>query len=166
MKHINEMKLTTLCFLVKDDKVLLAMKKRGFGAGKWNGVGGKVETGESVLEAMVREAEEEIGVKIDCQPPPRKAGRGLLHFFFENKPDCSQECHVFVADKWQGEPTETEEMKPKWFPINSLPFEKMWIDDLLWLPKVLEGQSLEAEFFFNSDGSALLSHSIKLLKAS
>ncbi|MDO8590857.1 MAG: NUDIX domain-containing protein, partial [bacterium] len=58
------MRLTTLCFLVRDDEVLLAMKKRGFGVGKFNGVGGKVTAGESVLEAMIREAKEEIRVKI------------------------------------------------------------------------------------------------------
>jgi ADP-ribose pyrophosphatase YjhB (NUDIX family) len=56
------MKQTTLCFLLKDDNVLLAMKKRGFGVGKWNGIGGKVAEGEAVAAAAVREIKEEISV--------------------------------------------------------------------------------------------------------
>lgn len=58
------MTVTNLCFLIKDEKVLLAMKKRGFGVGKWNGVGGKVKPGESVKMAVVREVFEEIRVSI------------------------------------------------------------------------------------------------------
>ena len=44
-------------FAKKKDKVLLAMKKRGFGAGKWNGVGGKVKDGETIKQAAIREQE-------------------------------------------------------------------------------------------------------------
>lgn len=106
------MQLTTLCFLIRDDEVLLAMKKRGFGVGKFNGVGGKVKVGESVLTAVVREAEEEIGVKIAV---PDAKHRARLRFSFDGKPEWSQECHVFVASKWQGTPAETEEMEPGWF---------------------------------------------------
>ncbi len=155
-------KLTTLCFLVHADKVLLAMKKRGFGVGKFNGVGGKVTPSESVLEAMIREAEEEIGVKIVC-PNFTKQNLSRLLFYFDGKPEWNQECHVFVAKKWQGEPRETEEMKPQWFPVARLPFEKMWIDDPHWLPKVLAGEFLEAEFRFDESGDKLLSHKIRML---
>ena len=73
------MKLVTLCLLVKDDKVLLAMKKRGFGMGKWNGVGGKVEDGETIEMAAARETGEEIGVAVET------AGMkniGNITFFF------------------------------------------------------------------------------------
>ena len=151
------MRLTTLCFLVRRDEVLLAMKKRGFGAGKFNGVGGKVEAGELVLDAAIREAEEEIGVKI---APPDALHRAGLRFYFDGKPEWNQECDVFIAKTWRGEPQETEEMKPQWFSITKLPFEKMWIDDPLWLPRVLKGERLDAEFNFNADGSVLLSHKI------
>ena len=151
-------RLTTLCFLARKDEVLLAMKKRGFGAGKFNGVGGKVETNESVAEAMLREAEEEIGVKIDA---PEAKLRAHLTFYFDGKAEWNQQCHVFIAEKWHGEPIETEEMKPEWFSVKKLPFESMWIDDHVWLPKVLAGESLEAEFYFNADGTVLQSHSLK-----
>ena len=137
--------------------MLLAMKKRGFGVGKWNGVGGKVATGESVPEAIIREASEEIGVRIAA---PEAKPRARLRFYFDGKPEWNQECHVFVAKKWQGEPKESDEMKPRWFPIAKLPLEKMWVDDPLWLPRVLAGESLEAEFCFNSDGTVLLSNKV------
>jgi len=151
--------LTTLCFLIGGDKVLLAMKKRGFGAGKFNGVGGKLETGESVAESVIREAEEEIGVKIALIDAKHHA---KILFSFDNKPDWNQECHVFVSDRWQGEPRETEEMAPKWFRVAELPFHKMWVDDAIWLPKVLARERIEAEFLFTPDGKEILSHSIKV----
>ncbi|MEK7504190.1 MAG: hypothetical protein AAB550_01680 [Patescibacteria group bacterium] len=81
------MKQATLCFLVKDNQILLAMKKRGFGVGKWNGVGGKVN----------------------------------------------------------------EEMKPQWFDIDKIPYDKMWVDDIYWLPKALDGQKLRGRFVFDKD---------------
>ncbi|MEK7139021.1 MAG: NUDIX domain-containing protein [Patescibacteria group bacterium] len=58
------MRQTTLCLLLKEKEILLAMKKRGFGAGKWNGVGGKVDEGETVKLAATRELNEEIGVSV------------------------------------------------------------------------------------------------------
>lgn len=151
------MKLTNLCFLVRENEVLLAIKKRGFGVGKYNGVGGKVTAGESVQEATIREAEEEIAVKIS---ETDLAQRAILRFSFDGNPDWNQECHVFVARKWQREPVETEEMKPEWFNKAKIPFEKMWVDDALWLPKVLAGESLEAEFVFDREGKIIKSHKI------
>jgi 8-oxo-dGTP pyrophosphatase MutT (NUDIX family) len=56
MKHV------TIMFLRREGELLLAMKKRGFGQGKWNGAGGKAEPGETPLQAAIRETEEEIGV--------------------------------------------------------------------------------------------------------
>ena len=50
----------TIVLLLRNDEVLLAMKKRGFGEGKWNGVGGKPNAGESIEEVAVRETKEEI----------------------------------------------------------------------------------------------------------
>ena len=76
------MKLSTLCFLIEDDRILLAMKKRGFGEGKWNGVGGKVNEGETVEAAAIRETEEEIGVTAtvhDLEP------KGILRFRSTNE---------------------------------------------------------------------------------
>ena len=59
------MKITTLCFLQTETDLLLAMKKRGFGAGKLNGIGGKVQGDETPEQALVREAFEEIEVTLE-----------------------------------------------------------------------------------------------------
>lgn len=152
------MQLTTLCFLVRGDEILLAMKKRGFGIDKWNGAGGKVKSGESVVEAAIRETEEEIGVKISARDLKQWA---ILHFSFEGKPEWDNECHVFATKTWFGEPKESDEMRPQWFETAKLPFEKMWVDDPIWLPKILSEESIEAEFHFTGDGKIILSHSTR-----
>src|SRR3989344_9442469 len=147
------MKNTTLCFLVKENKVLLAMKKRGFGAGKWNGVGGKVEAGESIKDAIVREVGEEINVSIN---PDDLRNHGNIKFYFENGSDWNQNVHIFITEKWEGEPSESEEMnQPEWYEKDKLPFENMWLDDPHWMPKVLAGKKIEGEFLFNNNGSKI-----------
>src|SRR5690348_18102659 len=91
-----------LCFIVKDGRVLLIRKKRGLGAGKINGVGGKLEPGESERAGIQREAMEELGiVLIDPEP------RGLLHFQFRE--GYSLRCRVYVATQFEGEPQSTVE---------------------------------------------------------
>jgi 8-oxo-dGTP diphosphatase/2-hydroxy-dATP diphosphatase len=48
------MKIFTLVLVSKKCGILLGLKKRGFGEGKWNGFGGKIESGESVIQAAIR----------------------------------------------------------------------------------------------------------------
>lgn len=142
------MKKTTLCFCVKDEQILLAMKKRGFGAGKWNGYGGKVEVGETSKAAAVRELMEESGLKAHEENLEHVA---IVNFYFDK--NYVFICDVFLNKIWKNTPIETEEMSPKWYKINELPFLEMWAADAKWLPLILEGQIIEAEVFFNSDGS-------------
>lgn len=134
-------------------KILLAMKKVRFGAGKYNGTGGKVEQGETAAEAAVRETLEEVGVEVRAEEAQE---RGTIRFSFEDKPEWSRNVKVFVAEKWQGEPKETDEMAPEWFKEEEIPYEKMWIDDKHWLPALLRGEQIDAEFHFAPDGSAIL----------
>ncbi len=139
----------TLCILVKKGHVLLAMKKRGFGVGKWNGCGGKPKDGESVESAAIRETQEEIGVT-----PTSMKLAAKLDFFFPDVPiekDWNQQVWVYLVDKWAGEPSESEEMKPDWFKIEDIPFDKMWPDDKHWLPKVLSGKYVDGKFSFGKD---------------
>ncbi len=154
------MKQVTLCLLIKDNEILLAMKKRGFGVGRWNGTGGKfdAEKDKHILDTAVRETEEEIGVKIIN---PEKVG--LMHFYFPHKPEWNQDVHLFLAKEWEGEPTESEEMAPKWFASNEIPYDKMWDDDKFWLPHILEGKKLEAEFTF-AEGDKIGKHNIKIVE--
>ena len=144
------MRNTTLVFLYKPDEhtILLAMKKRGFGKGRWNGVGGKLNEDESIQDASVREAEEEISVKIDSKNLEPVA---VLDFAFEHKPDYDQQVHVFFVTTWGGKPKESEEMKPEWFSESEVPFADMWPDDIFWLPQVLEGAGIRASFTFGEN---------------
>ncbi len=153
------MRQDTIVFLLNDEteEIVLAMKKRGFGVGKLNGVGGKVSKDESITAAAVREAHEEIGVTIVEADLVKVAE---LTFHFKDKTDWSINAHVFFTRAWTGEPVETEEMAPEWFDQNTIPYERMWVDDKYWLPMVLRGDYVVAEFNFNNDGSALIKFNI------
>lgn len=138
---------TTLCLLVRNDEILLAMKKRGFGEGHWNGVGGKLNPGEGIEEAAIRETKEEIGVTAKSLQHVAD-----LHFYFEDLPlekDWNQQVVVYLVNDWEGEPTESEEMAPQWFKHSEIPYDLMWPDDIHWLPKVLNGKKINAHFILS-----------------
>ena len=143
----KQTKILTLLFLRRDAEVLLAMKLRGFGAGRWNGVGGKLEEGESLEQGLVREAREEVGVI-----PTRYEKVADLTFdeYFKGEP-ALMHVHVYVATKWDGVPTKSEEMDPKWFEISKIPYETMWADDPYWLPQVLDGEKVVADFVLDEN---------------
>lgn len=140
-------KVLTLCIPIRDSKVLLGMKKRGFGAGSWNGFGGKVEEDESIEEGASRELEEESGIREATLLPA-----GILEFVFMDC-DAHLEVHVFKTEEFLGDGTETEEMSPKWFPFSEIPFEQMWSDDKYWFPLLLEGKKFKGNFVFNEPSS-------------
>lgn len=136
----------TLVFPMKDEKILLGMKKRGFGEGKWNGFGGKIQESESVVSACIRELNEECS--ITCKEEDLELVAKLK--FHEEKHGLIP-VEVFLLKNWSGEPKESEEMKPQWFLIEDIPFHSMWDDDSYWLMRVLNGEKLEAEFFFDEN---------------
>jgi|SRR6478672_2355967 8-oxo-dGTP diphosphatase len=144
--------LATLCFVRQDSRVLMIRKKRGLGAGKINGVGGKLEKGETPHAGVVREAQEELGIT------PRDARkRGELHFQFLD--GYSLSCTVFVASQFDGTPIETEEAEPLWFDVADLPFKEMWQDDELWLRQALDGKTFRGFFVF--DGQKMLNQRLE-----
>jgi 8-oxo-dGTP diphosphatase len=143
-----------LCFIVKEGRILLIRKKRGLGAGKINAPGGKLEPGETALDSAVRETREEIGVT-----PLQLEERGVLRFQFTD--GYSLHCTVFLAGDFEGEPIETAEAAPLWFPSEAIPYDQMWEDDRHWLPQVLEGRSISGWFIF--DGEKMLSNRLQLL---
>mmetsp|Transcript_1569 Transcript_1569/g.3288 ORF Transcript_1569/g.3288 Transcript_1569/m.3288 type:complete len:178 (+) Transcript_1569:104-637(+) len=153
-------KILTLLMIVQDHnatrRVLLGRKKRGFGAGYYNGFGGKVEKGETIRAAALRELHEEAMVEAcDC------AHRGMLTFRFDDNPQPWQ-VHVFSATKFTGTPTETEEMEPKWFSTDQLPFDNMWADDPHWYPLFLQGLPFKGDFFFTNT-TTLVEHEVRIL---
>ena len=126
------MKKTTLWFIIENDKIMLAMKKRWFGAGWYNGVGGKVEKWETIQQAMIREAKEEISIDIlDLEYI------WVLNFYFDENQDWNQSVYVYFIKKYNWEIQESEEMKPYWFSLKEIPYDKMWEDDKIWLKWVL-----------------------------
>lgn len=141
-------KILTLCVPIKDNKVLLGMKKRGFGAGRWNGFGGKMEEGETIEDATLRELNEEVGIK-----DGRLSKAGILEFSFENDEKILQ-VHIFKLSDFSDEPIETEEMKPEWFSFSEIPFSQMWSDDEYWFPLLLDGKLFEGEFLFDRPSDA------------
>jgi mutator protein MutT len=149
----------TLLFLRSDDQLLLAMKKRGFGAGKWNGAGGKLEAGETIEQALVRETIEEIGVT-------PKSWQAVAELDFVQDVETDDPWHMYVyaymCTDWEGEPTESEEMKPKWFHVEDLPYGDMWDDDEFWLPYVLDDQKVVGEFTFDIN-DRLLTHDVRVV---
>ena len=142
---------TTLCLLKKENKILLAMKKRGFAQGKYNGVGGKIEEGETPEEAMIRETREEISVT-----PTDYEKVGFIKFdeYYKGKKE-NIGFHLYMVNDWENDPTESDEMKPEWFEIDNIPYEQMLPDDKFWLPLILEGKKIEAYFDFDEDWNLL-----------
>lgn len=144
------MKQATLLFLIKDNQILLAMKKRGFGVNRWNGVGGKPILNEKIIDTAIRETQEEILVT-----PKHIKQVATLDFYFQNNPDWNQQVIVFFTNEWDGNPSETEEMKPVWFNQNQIPYESMWPDDIFWLPLVLQNKKIHAKFTFGENDIVL-----------
>jgi mutator protein MutT len=148
----------TLCYIRDNNKLLLALKKRGFGPGKWNGYGGKIEEGETIEQAAIRETKEESGVDII-----KLERRASLTFSWFNNINRPIKCYVFMISEYSGQVIETEEMKPQWFEIDNLPYENMWDGDPYWLPHFLDGKTFTADFMLNDDDS-ILNYSLKKTK--
>lgn len=148
------LKQVTICFPLREGEILLARKKRGLGARKWNGAGGRVEVGESVKEGAVRECEEELRIKIDTADLEKMAEITFSHPHIPT-PENSWIAHVFIVRKWQGEPRETEEMIPQWFPLEKIPYQEMWSNDIYWLRKVLSGEKIIGKIDLDENGEIL-----------
>lgn len=142
---------TTLLHIIKDGKILLAEKKRGFGKGLFNGVGGKVEPNETIDEAMLRETREEIGIT-----PLNFKKHGLIIFDEYVKGERTKVImSMYTASEYEGEPVETDEMKPMWFPLDQIPYDKMFADDKYWMNELIEGHNFVGSFDYDENFNLL-----------
>ncbi|BFZ02641.1 hypothetical protein BsWGS_05680 [Bradybaena similaris] len=151
---MSKKKVLTLVFVREAGKILLGLKKRGFGEGRWNGFGGKVEEGETVLQGAKRELLEECGLKAHSLKTV-----GLINFEFESDP-IILEVHIFQTSDVSGQPTESEEMRPQWYSEESIPFNQMWPDDRMWFPYMLANRQFEGYFLFKGM-DVILNHWLK-----
>jgi len=148
--------VATLVFVEERERLLLIRKKRGLGAGKINGPGGKLEPGETPEQCAIREVREEL-----CITPTGLSYRGENRFQFVD--GYSIHVHVFHAHGYEGVPTETEEAVPLWFDRDQLPYAEMWEDDHLWVPLVLDASLFDGRFLFDDD--RMLDHRLEVVAA-
>jgi 8-oxo-dGTP diphosphatase len=134
----------TLLFIVRDSQILLINKKTGLGAGKINGPGGRIDPGESAYDCAIREVEEEL-----CVTPTGVRPAGELYFQFID--GYSLHGSVYTASGFEGELCETSEATPLWTQVDRIPYDRMWADDRLWLPLMLEGKRFQGFFIFDGD---------------
>lgn len=133
----------------QSDRILLGLKKRGPGTGRWNGFGGKVEDGETVEAAARRELQEEAGIgALDLELA------AVIDFSFRGETDIWQ-VHIFRAAEFTGDPQESSEMRPQWFPLDAIPYEEMWPDDKIWLPRILAGEKFRGKFLMDGYDAVL-----------
>jgi len=159
----------TVAIVRRAGSVLLGYKKTGFGAGRWNGFGGKVEAGETIAQAASRELLEESGLvaKTIVQ-------YGVQYATFTERTDMSDlsapadrarrrlTIHLFRVDDFSGEPIETREMKPQWFAVDDIPYDLMWADDKYWLPLLLAGTNFQLTAQYDHD-HRLITHQLNRL---
>ena len=150
---------TTLLLIIKDDRILLARKKRGFGEGKLNGVGGRQEIGETIEETMIRETQEEIGVV-----PKDFFKMAIIDFdeYVKGK-RTNVSMHIFLAKDFDGEISESDEMNPEWHDLKNIPFNQMFADDNFWLPEILKGNKVIGNFVYDEDFN-ILSKDLKIVE--
>ncbi|KZT28065.1 hypothetical protein NEOLEDRAFT_1087660 [Neolentinus lepideus HHB14362 ss-1] len=156
----EQRKYFTNAFIVQHDnkRILLGLKKRGFGKDKYNGFGGKVEDGETSAEAAVRELQEEAGITAALEYS------GTMLFFSEGS-DFAYHIDYYSAAAYQGTVTETEEMRPEWFALPDvdatepstlpqIPFHQMWEDDHIWFPLLIAKRIFNGRVDFRLDANS------------
>lgn len=142
----------TLCYLLREDKVLLLRKAHGlFGGGKWNAPGGKLLIGELPETGAGREMNEETGLSVSALQ-----FHGILNFYLGEAKEIDQTVFVFSCKKSSGKMRNSREGELRWFPLSEIPYREMWQDDKVWLPYVIEGKSFIGDFTFTANYGELV----------
>ncbi|MDO9509701.1 MAG: 8-oxo-dGTP diphosphatase [Candidatus Magasanikbacteria bacterium] len=147
--------LLTLCIVHDESRILLGMKKQGFGMDRWNGFGGKLEENETIEQAAIRELQEEANIT-----PTKMEEIGKLNFKFQDGVSEEMEITVFSVTDFDGIPSESEEMRPAWFNKSEIPYDKMWADDRYWLPLLFAGKKFKGNFEY-MDYNIMVSHEVE-----
>ena len=113
-------------------------------------LGGKLEPGESIEQAVAREVHEESGMKLLSYEK-----RGIISFEIEYAGNSHLEVHVFYSADFTGEITENDEMEVLCIPKNAIPYDEMWADDRFWLPVLLSGKYFLGTGIFDVDQKLL-----------
>lgn len=154
----TRMKQATLCYIIDGDKILLGYKKRGLGKGYYNGIGGKLDSGETIEECAIREVKEEIDVSVSNLEKVAE-----INFYFFHKKEFNQTVFVYLCRTFKGIPLETDEMAPEWFPLDNIPYDKMWDDDQYWLPLLLAGKKIKAKVKLAEDDVHITKYMIEFI---
>jgi 8-oxo-dGTP diphosphatase len=147
----------TLCEMLKDGKILLKRASRGVSKSKWNGLGGKIEAGETPEENVVREVREESNLIMKSMKK-----HGVITFYQGSRQNVFFIVHLFSSKDFTGEEKGGDEGNLEWFDVNRMPYDEMWMDDPYWMPLVLDGKEFDAEFVFDNDLKKVLEHKINL----
>lgn len=134
----------TLCEMIRERKILLKLATRGVSKGKWNGLGGKIDKGETPEESIVREVYEESGLRV------KKLEKvGTMRFYRGSRKTTFGIGHLFLVKKFEGRARSGEEGRLKWFRVDEIPYERMWDDDRYWLPHLINGLRFDSEFVYD-----------------
>jgi len=149
------MKLATLCYVMDNNRTLMLYrnkKENDYHEGKWNGLGGKFEPGETPEECAIREIFEESGLVVSDANM-----KGIITFpMFDGKDDWY--VFVFVFKKFKGEQIDSPEGELEWIPNNELAQLNLWDGDKIFIPWLFEDKCFSAKFVYE-DGK-YISHQV------
>jgi 8-oxo-dGTP diphosphatase len=146
--------LATLCYIKQNDHTLMVYRNKkpnDMHEGKWNGLGGKFEPGESPEECVIREVQEESGLQIR---EPKL--HGLLMFPKFKGDDWY--VFVFTANEFNGELIDSPEGKLEWIPDEKLTSLNLWESDLLFFPWMEDEKFFSAKFIY--DGNLMQTYKV------
>jgi len=145
---MNAPRVATLGIFTRADLVLLGEKKTGeIGKGLFNGPGGKLQQGETLEECLIRECWEELRLRLSADLLRHVA---VLHCYAGGVK--SMIVHVYRAELTDHHPEDTPDMRPGWFPVNGIPYDRMHEGDRGWFEKALAGSRFTAHIHYERPG--------------